>query len=430
MTRKSLTNKLIALLVFLVLAFFSIWFLLARGIIHMDWYSDRQQEVDYEKNKNADRKILILGDSQLESWPVDHCLQRDIQHFCEENGIGCVNTANAGFGPIEHLDRFKAIAPDYKPDLTIVFVYAGNDITDVMYREDLVPKAPEHEIVSSSDTGEEKKKQAKQDMPEEIRKMMLSESAFDWAKLEAAGISPKLIEYAKNRVVNPTAIGEEYVNPHLLVIGSWKQNYLYDNCAMNDPAAKFAWIKIARIYEELLLEADKLGSEVCFVTIPSTVQIDDSHFDLYKGATFNVGTDLHYSNAPQEMVNRFCFANRLQHVDLLPEFIRQKNTADLYFKNDDHLSSEGHRIVFHLVKTEILDRFVGGEKYVGQRKTQVGYYKSFKDWALDYYKHCILTDDNWQQSVRTKAQENGIEFSEMLELDSQYLYERDSLVSH
>ncbi|MEO1436504.1 MAG: hypothetical protein AAFV80_13275, partial [Bacteroidota bacterium] len=94
-------------------------YLLWAGWIELEGVSQKYEVRRYEQQKKKSPRILVIGDSQLERWPVEHSLYRDLGKYCHDQGWGYVNAAHHGFGPIEYLHGFRQIASNYQPDLTL-----------------------------------------------------------------------------------------------------------------------------------------------------------------------------------------------------------------------------------------------------------------------------------------------------------------------
>ena len=58
-----------------------------------------------------------------------------------------------------------------------------------------------------------------------------------------------MIEYAKNRIRYPSEFGPEYVNPYVLNMAVWNDNYLIDNNMMLSVKAKGTWYKILKRFD-------------------------------------------------------------------------------------------------------------------------------------------------------------------------------------
>lgn len=392
------------------------------GIIQFEWSNKLAHSYQYKENKTKDKKVLIIGDSQLEEWPQINCLYKSIEKFCDDNSLGHISVAHHGFGPIEYLNELKIVADDYKPNLIVLFYYCGNDLTDVMLRNDDTPKINTHPFYSTKKQKQEKPKNF-EDVPEgyDIEAAL---SRFDWEKFKAKGIDSTMIEYAKNRLRNPNKIGPEYVNPYVLNMAAWNDNYLIDNNMINSNKSKGAWYKILKKFEAIMRITDDLGAELCIVSIPSTVQVDTSHFEFYKKNTFVTPYELTKANKPQKLLEDFTKASGITYVNLLPLFKKHKNTASLYFENDDHLSEIGHNYAFTFVEKEILLPFLKNGNKTHQNRTK-DYFKKYSKWGVDALVEKIKQDSVWLQNIKQKAINQELPIDSVLKQDARYIIRQE-----
>lgn len=359
--------------------------LLVTGTIRFERSEQLGRRFGVAEDKSKESRVLVLGDSFLSWWPIDHCLYKDLEDYCAQREIGLVNTAYGGFGPHEYLDQLQTVGAEFRPGLVLLFYYAGNDLTDVQYRPDESPRRPKDHIPQfpmPSDSGDVKdgkegattilspSRGGSVSTDKEIDPAIIAgmetnvyatstahTDAFDWEGFLNHGIDPELIQYAQNRIRRPNRIGGEYVNPHLLRQALEFPSYISDNILMDKPENGIAGVKVRNLLERIHQLTKSFGADLCVVAIPSTVQVDRSHYAFYRGATFEVEEALLESTKPQELLAEFCRDADVQFVNLLPEFKAHPERSRLYWENDDHLSEEGHKLAFSIIRREFLDRW-------------------------------------------------------------------------
>lgn len=389
--KSKVKDALIIALITTVLAALGSVFLIWKGFVVFDWSNAYMAEMEYEKNKAKSKRVLVLGDSQLEEWPLEHCLYTDLANYCRKHDLGMVNAAHHGFGPIEYRDRLAQLGSDYDPDLILIFHYVGNDLSDTFYRQDDDPKQPTHNatyVIGDQEEPAPNPTAVEQDsnasaVSEDVPPQPLGDQ-FDWEKFEDCGVDPLYIEYAKNRILYPGRVGKEYVNPHLLVFSCWKPMFLTDNVKLESPASRNAWYKTLLQYEAILEQANAIGADVHIVLIPTTVQVDSSHFEFYRRLAFDVPEDLMSSRVPQDLMQEFADFSNAACMDLLPTFKEQTNTGALYFENDDHLSQIGHELAFERVKSEILDPYLQDNDGKVSRYRVANFSNRYYKWKMEY----------------------------------------------
>lgn len=296
------------------------------------------------------QRVLVLGDSFLCWWPIEHFLKKDLEQWGNENETGVLVRAYGGMGPLEYYDQYQLVRKDYEPQVVILFVYIGNDTTDVIYRPDTTPMRPEglDPVIRNK--------------PGVSRLFNISRSAhasdgpeFDWDAMAEASIDPDLIERAQRRLNDYKSTGDELVNPHLLNLGIGSKQYIHDNLMLSESPGKERWDDVEAPLQALVDACKKEGVALHLVIIPHTLQVDDSHLDFYRRAGFNVDPAWVGSSQPQAKLIDFCKRNNVPCLDLLPAF--QKAAAqgqELYWRRDDHLNITGHQLAFKIVQEQIL----------------------------------------------------------------------------
>lgn len=336
--------------------------LVLAGLIRFEWSDRWLRRRGLEEAQSRPRRVLVLGDSFLTDWPVEHCLFKDLERYCGQREIGLVNRAWGGFGPYEYLDQIESVGPDFKPGLVLLFYYAGNDLTDVQYRDVETPHRRGDENESSPS--------AAAAAPARLADLLLGAfmgsaraaspsdpASFDWEAYAEHGIDRQLIEWAQNRIRHPNRIGREYVNPWLLEMAMAHASFLTDNILMDRPENRGASKKIRALLGRIDDAARDLDAQLCVVAIPSTVQVDRSHYDFYLKATFDVNERLLTSTAPQDLLAGFCRDRAIASIDLLPLFKAHPDPSALYWECDDHLSETGHVLAFDALRSQFLDNW-------------------------------------------------------------------------
>ncbi|MBN3034314.1 MAG: SGNH/GDSL hydrolase family protein [Bacteroidales bacterium] len=399
-----------------------IWF----GWIRFPWTDQILQKFNYQRNKSRSFRVLVLGDSQLEEWPMEHCLYKDMERFCAQNRWGYVNLAHHGFGPLEYRNRFREFATDYKPQLVLVFYYAGNDLTDMAYRQYRKPSQPQYGyVLTGSRIRYLPREGFKNDREENNMDTGSGFGGHSWDEFIENGIDPVMIEYAKNRIRHPYRIGAEYVNPHLLVMGYWKPEYLTDNILRETLPMKHACYQTLREFEGMLGLADFLAARVWFVSIPSPVQVDTVHNGFFRKLNFRVPEHLIHSSRPQELLREYAEASGCDHLDLLPHFRQHAEASSLYFENDDHLSEAGHMLAYSLIESMILDRMSSGHEKTAGGWYRPGAHLEYRHWEVEYQMERIRQDSTWLAAVIRKAADRSISVDSMLQIDAGYLVDQE-----
>lgn len=400
---------LFSICLFFAGAFLLFWF----DVVKFSWSEEFKKEYNYERSKEKKKRILILGDSQLEKHIARNSLFMHLKEFCEDHGIGYANAAHFGFGPIEYHSSLEKIAFDYEPDLIILFYNAYNDLTDVYVRlgkeptiishspfinegkkatmdsvilenSILVPSAPAT-VANGSDSSIDSVVATQKIDPEKPNDpYKLSLEDFDWKKFEEHGIHPDIIKYAKKRILNPYAYGPDLVNPHVLTMAMWLPDFLHYNLTTDFLESRYGWYHTLRYFEAMLRINDALKSKFVVVCIPSTAQVDTSHHDFFRKLTFNFSPSILRENSPQMILDSLSKASNIHYINVLPHFKAHPNSGELYYENDDHLNDKGQTLVFEILKKEILNPYVRNtiQDYEGEREKN--YFENYRSWKKEH----------------------------------------------
>jgi len=301
----------------------------------------RGQSISTGETINPKYKILILGDSFGKS------LKDNLSAALAPYKVKLLNTSIPGMGPFEYLTEMKTWAVRFKPDITLLFYYAGNDLSNVQYnrqnRSDLKSRVFSFLRSAFHDLYIYRFYQKKVES--------LMPRAFDYEKFRKTGIGPEMIELVKNNKVNPWLLEASYVN----------KNYLVDNILIESEGNIKAWEKVKALLKEVKKTADKVNSEFVIVIIPATVQVNKSKYAFYESLKLNVDERMLLSDRPQALLKDFCGEQDIMCLDLLPYFKAAK-VRELYLENDDHLNEAGRGFAAKLTVDFLLEKTRLNEK--------------------------------------------------------------------
>ncbi|MEQ9063058.1 MAG: hypothetical protein RIE58_02715 [Vicingaceae bacterium] len=398
--KKEVKFKLIIVLFNAALLFGGTFALFWYDIVSFDWSRALEKDYQYSQSKKKDKRILIIGDSQLEEHIAVRSLHKLIESFCRENEIGFANAAHYGFGPIEYLDQAKKYIPDYKPDLIIIFYNAFNDLTDVMNRHEGQGVKESHDIfildpdssvtyvdsqiedsiaIASIDSEPEKPAMATLRNPDD----------FDWDEFYRKGIDPALIQQAKEGLSKSFTRSEGIINPHLLVTAVWQPEYLRYNLSVDEAHSRFAWYRTTKLFQKVFELAGHHGSRVAIMVIPSTLQIDDSHYEFFRRLNMFVDSSWMKQSTPQLLVKRMCRASNAILIDPLENF-RNRELDSIYYLNDDHLNDNGQNALFEYLKSTLLMSYQKGNMDSLGLVVPIDHYKEYNQWKRDFYTRRFL----------------------------------------
>jgi hypothetical protein len=324
------------------------WLLVYLDVLQAPWLEDVERAYQLRVASSGAQRILVLGDSFLAPWNTDPHLKKDLETYASERGIGLVNEASYGLGPASYHARMQKLAAEFEPGLVLVFYFVGNDLTEIQYQ---IPKFQPAEPAGAKPITIDPSCRIA------FARKRRPRARFDWDAMLRHGIDPELVEKARN-VVYAKKPPDERINPWLLELAMSAPRYLLDNILMDTECNAAAWRMSAAFLSDIFAIARGVGADVRLVAIPSTVQIDRSHFDVYRRSTIQVDDRLLESTRPQQLLSELCARHDVPFLDLLPYFKRHPDPASLYWRFDPHFSSAGHRLAFEILREEVLDPWV------------------------------------------------------------------------
>jgi hypothetical protein len=306
--------------------------------------NDFHEQMRGAKPAGAEKmRLLILGDSFAQDWHSGTSMYEIMREELTDRGIRILNLAQGGMGPLDYVSEMKAFGYSYRPDLTILFYYVGNDLTNVQYR-----------MGPNRNAAREKVKDTLRPYIRRIylyhyyknvEKILDLRNEKDWSQFEAAGYSPEVLELIRQRKINY----------YFLSLGLHWRNYFLDNILMETPDNANAWHKC----EELLAEVDgmcrDLNSRFLIVVFPHSSQINDHQFPLFESLQFTTDIRLTNSTRPQSNMAVFCTARGIPLLDLLPVF-KAHEDEDFFRRYDDHFNESGDRLAAEAVLNYLDER--------------------------------------------------------------------------
>ena len=89
--------------------------------IRFGWTERLRRQYRVRRAAGRENRTLVLGDSFLAWWPVEHCLHKDLERYFIGRGDGYVNTGAVGFGPYEYADHMRQAAATFRPNLVLLY---------------------------------------------------------------------------------------------------------------------------------------------------------------------------------------------------------------------------------------------------------------------------------------------------------------------
>ena len=263
------------------------------------------------------KRVMILGDSLVLSVqvPFEHTFGEQLERRLNERSPGTdlsyrvVNAGVQGYGPVEQLLLFRRLVADVQPDLVIMTIFVGNDAEEALTSEiKLAADRPALDVLRES-------------IITRLRRTVRRSMVLQVLRLR--------VREATGRFAGASAAPEP---PH--------QSY-----AAN-PAPRIArGIALTReIVEQLAVEAARAGARTAIVLMPARFQIDDADYGRLRDIVAAAGGDLQRDAATERFASAMGDTG-LPVLDLLPILRRSPAGADLFFKENIHLTRRGHEVV-------------------------------------------------------------------------------------
>jgi hypothetical protein len=229
-----------------------------------------------------------------------------------------INAGVQGYGPVEELLFFKAIAATLRPDLVIETVFVGNDA------EEAVKSAPrlrgDARATSSAVTGT---------IVTGLRRLVRRSMVLQLLRL---------------RVVSATERFSGTLGAPEPPLQSYAAN----------PAPRIAeGLAISRqCIRDIATAAAAVGAQTAIALMPARFQVDDADYGRLKEIVAAAGGELR-RDAASDRFDAALADLPLPRVDLLPALRQALPGPDLFFQETVHLTPKGHAVV-----AEALDRFI------------------------------------------------------------------------
>jgi hypothetical protein len=294
------------------------------------WVPNRAAAHARTARQAASPHVLVLGDSFAFEYPDEpDSYGRKLAAWLAGQGASVVNLSNGGLGPFEYLESFEGLmqlVPEYRPRLVIVNYYAGNDVTDTLFR--LRGRAsrvyPPDGLFSRSYLA-----RFLADVFE--RRHIRSRRAQIRSDMRASGLP------------------EDQWNAVLFDVCHRHPAFFDDNLVL---PPEEAWREIERLLGAIIERAKGIGARVLVNVFPSTLQVGSSHAAQFRALGCRVDDRAFESEEPQRRLRAFCERSGVVCNDLLPAF-RAERDHERYQPNDEHWNAEGHALAFARVTSAI-----------------------------------------------------------------------------
>lgn len=256
--------------------------------------------------------ILCLGDSFTWGWGVNDNeaypaeLEKILQSRYPLLDVQVLNAGVSGYGTDEELEFLKKFGASLKPNIVIVQFFSGNDFND-------------NRLPANHST--------------EIRDRMLYQVPRPVTQQKPVWL--RIVEWLKQRSHLAHLVSNRVGN-FLMRIG------LFDE--LERSSSSYFTEEDGRRATDYLVEiskvAGRLGAKTLFVFVPDKIQVLSRPKDPLRAAM---------------LVQEAAVVAGVPFVDLASELVKKENLNDLYFVQDPHLTSKGHKLMAQILSKRISD---------------------------------------------------------------------------
>ncbi len=277
--------------------------------------------IDPAGSTNAEKRILVIGDSFLAAVQVEYAdsipgqLEKLLAQSLNEP-VQVVNTAVGGWGPGQYLRKMRTELASNQYDLALVFLYTGNDI-----------------LVGLEDYAPPKQNQ--------IRRSLRLPQALTKAEIIDAWLYP-FNDFFEERSHLYTLVKNR---TQFLLMRLGLSRWYFAEPLLTAEAGSPRWADTTEMCARMAEAAAAHNTPVLFILLPADHQVDPAIASAYM-QVMGITQDQVDLEQPSRLLSAEFAQRSLPLVDLLPK-MRAAHTAgepNLYGKIDTHLAPAGHRL--------------------------------------------------------------------------------------
>ncbi len=299
----------------------------------------RDFDYQYEKSPGTIR-ILILGYSFSEALqvPLKHTFSKRLEALCNaysgDGEIEGINAGVSGYGTDNALLFFRHEGYKYGPDIVLLAFYLGNDVRNNWYELENIDaggfRKPYFTIAADG----------------------LQANAYPFEKHNSFFTKLKLflnrhvrlytlLREARDRLRHRDTVKKEDSIP--LDLNVFRQTY--------PQAWEEAWRITEALIGQLNLEVSNQQAELFVVLIPTRFQVHLQYWHEKIRTRPSMKNETWDLEKPNRLLAEILRREGIRYVDLLNGLreASQEIERELYFANDGHWNSEGHKIAANLI---------------------------------------------------------------------------------
>lgn len=284
--------------------------------------------------------VLLIGDSFLYK---EGLLDSLLSSHLGSRGLRLVNLAVPGAGPIQYEASLVAFGRRLRPDIVVVGIYAGNDITDLLYHPDYRDRS-----LRGAAT------------------MWLRPRLWRWHLYHVANAVRNRVSQGRALTNAAESVAqtadpeharltrEGLVSPFFLAAPpSIKQTFLADNLLLARPESRTAFEDLTALLDGMHERSVALGARLLIVVFPEASQVSHRGFEFWRRVGFSVDSVAATVPLIQNRLSQWAADRGVLLVDCLPA-LRDDPDVEYYSDMDVHFNEAGNRAVAILLATAIV----------------------------------------------------------------------------